>query len=196
MNFKTYDILASVIPGFLLLLVLFNFLQIQYDKDSLIAYIAVAFLLGYLINAISSWLEGLYYLTWGGKPSNNLLDGKDTWKVKFYCAEEVKNLLIAEANNKEATNGELFSIAMRNIIGLKDSRVEDFSAWYAFSRSLLTTALLSTVILLTQNYANWIYYAVLIPILLITWLRCKQRSYYYSREVLNEYLNKKLSTSS
>lgn len=195
MNFKAYDILASLIPGFLFLLVLFTALEITYDKDLIIAYTAIAFLLGYLMNAISSWLEEFYFLTWGGKPSNNLLSGKDIWKVKYYHSTQTRTLLLTETTNPQATNDELFSIAMRNITGLKDSRIEDFNALYAFSRGLLTTILVGTTILLLRHYDNWKYYAVLIPTVLVIWLRCKQRGYYYAREVLNEYVKKRLSTA-
>src|SRR5882762_4454152 len=97
MNFKAYDILASLIPGFLLVLVLSNVLHIKYDKDLLVAYLAVSFLLGYLVNSAGSWLEGAYFFTWGGKPSDRLLNGKGIWKVKFYHSEKAKALLAQES---------------------------------------------------------------------------------------------------
>jgi hypothetical protein len=39
------------------------------------------------------------------------------------------------------------------------------------------------------------YYVLLLPLLFISWLRCKQRGYYYAREVLNEYVKKETKTS-
>lgn len=191
MNFKAYDILSSLVPGFLAVLILLNAFDIKYDKDLVIAYTAVAFFMGYLMNTISSWMEDFYFLTWGGKPSNQLLDGKDIWKVKFYQSSKAKGLLLTEWGNTNATNDQLFSIAMRYANGQKDGRVDDFNAQYAFSRNLLTTILVGTVILLVDNYSDWKYYACLIPSLVIVWLRCKQRAYYYAREVLNVYLKAK-----
>lgn len=190
MTFKAYDILSSLIPGTLILLAILNLLGLKYDKDLILAYTAISFLLGYAINAVGSWLEGVYFLTWGGKPSDKLLSSKSIWKVKFYCADEVKKLLRLETTNSNPSNDELFSIAMRSVTGIKDSRIEDFNAMYAFARSLLTTALFGSALLLFHNYLDWKYYVVLIPVLFITWLRCKQRGYYYAREVLNEYLKK------
>lgn len=190
MSFKTYDILSSIIPGALILLTVFNLLGFRYDRNLILAYTTIAFLLGYLINAVGSWLEDIYVLTWGGKPSDKLLSGQSIWKVKFYCAEEVKTLLTLETTNPNPSNDELFSIAMRSVAGIKDSRIEDFNAMYAFSRSLLTTAVLGSAVLLFHNYSNWKYYVWLLPLVFITWLRCKQRAYYYAREVLNEYLKK------
>lgn len=148
---------------------------------------ALAFLLGYLINTISSWLEDLYFLTWMGKPSDCLLEGRDIWKVRFYQSQKVRELLKVESKNEKSTNDELFSIAMR-YANQKDSRVEDFNATYAFSRSILTTVLIGGVFLLIRNYTDWNYYLMIMPTLLVVWLRCKQRGYYYAREVLNDYL--------
>ncbi len=191
MNFKAYDILSSLIPGFLILLVLLNLFGFTYDKDYVIAYTAIAFLIGYVMNTLSSWLEDFYYLTWGGKPSNNLLAGKGIWKVTFYEHEKAKDLLIQESQKTNPSNDHLFSIAMRYANGKKDSRVDDFNANYAFSRVLLTTTLVITVSQIALNYYDWRYYVTLIPTLIIIWLRCKQRGYYYAKEVLNEYLKGK-----
>jgi hypothetical protein len=191
MNFKAYDILSSLIPGFLIVLVLLNAFDIKYDNSMVVAYTAIAFLFGYLMNTISSWLEDFYFFTWGGKPSNRLLDGKGIWKVKFYHHVKAKNLLSNDCSNPNAKNDELFFVAMRYANGSKDTRVDDFNALYAFSRSLLTTVFIGTIILIFENYKDWRYYVTLIPSLLIVWLRCKQRAYYYVREVLNIYLKSK-----
>lgn len=191
MNFKAYDILSSLIPGFLAILVGLNAFDLKFDKDMVVAYTAIAFLLGYLMNTISSWLEDFYFLTWGGKPSDRLLEGKGIWKVKFYHQVKTKSLLLTDCSNPNAKNDELFFVAMRYANGSKDTRVDDFNALYAFSRSLLTTVFIGTIILLFENFKDWRYYVTLIPSLLIVWLRCKQRAYYYVREVLNTYLKSK-----
>ena len=193
MQFKAYDILSSLIPGFLILFSLLQFLGIHYDKDYIIPYTAVAFLLGYIVNTISSWLEDFYFFTWGGKPSSNLLKGKDIWKVRFYAHTKVLELLKADTVNSNASNDELFSIAMREANLKKDSRVEDFNALYAFSRVLLTTVLLATFIIATRFYNDYRFYAISVPVLIIIWIRAKQRGYYYAKEVLNVYMKSKAS---
>ena len=91
MTFKTYDILSSLVPGFLGLLGILKLFNLIFDKDMVIAYLALAFLLGYMMKTLSSWLEDFYYFTWGGKPSTNSLNGKGMWKVKFYPFKEVKS---------------------------------------------------------------------------------------------------------
>jgi len=188
MNFKAYDILSSLVPGFLLLIAVLITLGIPFDKDLVVPYTALAFLLGYMNNTISSWLEDIYFWTWGGKPSNCLLNGKDIWKVKFYHSAKVKSLLLAQTSSDSPSNDELFAIAMRKANGQKDSRVEDFNTMYAFSRVLLTAVLISGLPLIITNYDNWRYYVIIFPTLFVLWLRCKQRGYYYCREVLNVYL--------
>lgn len=187
MNFKIYDILSSLVPGFLLLLVILEFFNLSFDKDMTVPYTAIAFLLGFLVNTISSWLEDIYFFTWKGKPSDCLLNGKDIWKVKFYQSQKVKELLKTETTKLNPSNDELFSIAMR-YANQKDSRVEDFNSSYAFSRSLLTCVLIGGIFLLIRNHNDWKFYLIIIPTIIMVWLRCKQRGYYYSREVLNVYL--------
>jgi hypothetical protein len=187
MNFKAYDILSSLVPGFLLLIVILNVFGIPFNKDFIFPYTAIAFLLGFINNALASWLEDFYFMTWGGKPSDCLLDGKDVWKIKFYHVVKVKTALLTQTENTNPTNDELFSIAMRKSNGL-NTRVDDFNAMYAFSRALLTTLLFATIFLLIKHRTDWRYYATVLPLLFIVWFRTKQRAYYYSREVLNAYL--------
>ncbi|HRI32856.1 MAG TPA: hypothetical protein PLD02_03815 [Saprospiraceae bacterium] len=192
MNFKIYDILSSLVPGFLFLIVIFKFFGILYDKDQLVLYTALAFFIGYIINTLSSWLEDVYFYSWLGKPSDCLLDGKDIWKVRFYESKKVKELLKSKTEQSNPTNNELFAIAMRDT-NPKDGLIEDLNSSYAFSRSLLTCTLLSGILLSFRYYNDWRFYLVFLIVTLIIWLRCKQRAYYYAREILNCYLKNKVS---
>lgn len=187
MNFKTYDILSALVPGFIVLVALLNFANIRFDKDMVLVYTAFAFLLGYVINATASWLEDFYYITWGGKPSSMLLEGKNIWKVSFHYAETAKKLLQKECNDPHADNDKLFGLAMR-YANVKDTRTDDFNAAYAFSRSILTTALFAFLLLIPRYYCDWHFYILSIPLIFICWLRAKQRGYYYAKEVLTIYL--------
>ena len=143
------------------------------------------------MNSISSWMEDMYFLTWGGKPSSCLLEGKSIWKVRFYHHTKAHKALLTDSGDPRAKSDKLFSIAMRVANGTKDTRLEDFNAQYAFSRVLLTTTFFSTIFLLYQHYDEWRYYAISIPIVGVLWLRCKQRGYYYAKEVLEVYLKSK-----
>jgi len=46
MTFKAYDLLSSVIPGFLFLVALLNLFGKHYDKDQIVLYTVLSFFLG------------------------------------------------------------------------------------------------------------------------------------------------------
>lgn len=86
----------------------------------------------------------------------------------------------------------LFNKAMRAVNGDQNSRVPDFNAHYALSRTILTTVLISSILLIYSNPCCWQSYLSIV-VVLICWNKYRERAYYYAREVLNEYLktNKK-----
>ena len=73
MEFKYYDVLSNLVVGYVLLVIGMYAFQIEYNSDYTVAYLAMAFLCGYLINAVSSLLEPVFYFTIGGKPSIDYL---------------------------------------------------------------------------------------------------------------------------
>lgn len=188
MNFKFYDVLSHLIPGILVLMSYLVFAGQKFDNDLALPFTAAAFVIGYFVNTLASWLEDFYYFTWGGKPSNKLLDGKDIWKIRFYEHAKAKTHLQDDFGSSLASNDALFSIAMRHANQDKNSRVADFNANYAFSRVILTSVLISVGILSFQYYNTSQFYCISIPSILISWYRCKQRGYYYAKEVLQTYL--------
>lgn len=192
MNFKIYDILSTLIPGFLVLSAIMFSLGLELDTFPALNATVFAYLIGFLTNSISSWSEGVLFFTWGGKPSDKLLNGKGIWKVKFYEWKKVKTLLKKELDKKSPTNDELFNIAMRYAFSDKsNTRVCDFNGSYAFSRSILLAIVISSLLLFTAFKEDAAFYAISVPAILISWIRSKQRGYYFSKEVLNAYLNKK-----
>lgn len=186
MNFKSYDILSTLVPGFIVLLAYLPFLGFEYNKDYIIGYTAIAFAIGYLVNIIGSLLEEFYFWTWKGKPSSNLLEGKGMWKIKQFNHIKLKENLKSKITNSSSSNEELFSIAIRYAFTSKDNRLEDFSNSYAFSRSMLTCSILSSIVIIVSFYDDWRVY-LSIPIVLLFWYRAKQRGYYFSKEVLQVY---------
>lgn len=205
MNFKYYDVLSRLVVGYILLVVgLFSF-NVKYNSDYTVAYFAVAFLCGYIVNAVGSLFEPLYYFTIGGKPSTRLLnENKEThhWiyylfipknngikKVRFYETEKVRKLLMNGLESENPSEDRLFSKAMREVNGGESSRVSDFNAHYALARTVLTAVLISAVLIIS-SYPCYGKSYLLIVVLLICWNRYRERAYYYAREVLNEYLKK------
>lgn len=197
MSFKYYDILTQIVVGYLIVIILMYTLGLTYDNAYSVPYIVGAFIIGYFINTISSLLEGFYYWTIGGKPSDKILrihprkNYSGISKVRFYHTAKVITMLKQDLEDNNAIDGEMFSYAMCFSNSDEKSRVPDFNAHYAFSRVMLTTMLIVTVILLIRFYDCWETYLVFIP-LILSWNRYRERGYYYAREVLNEYLKKKI----
>lgn len=186
MSFNLYNLLASLIPGFTLYLVGVYVFGIDTSKISEISSIAVAYILGYFINLISSWLENIYFWTWGGDPATQLLEGKKCGRIKFYEKDKV-NKFVKDLN--ESSNKKIFQIAMR--ISSESKRVSEMSASYAFSRSILTTIILSYFVLLKVYSASIGFHIISVVILLLAWHRAKERGFYYAKEVLSNAINSK-----
>ena len=205
MEFKYYDVLSSLVVGYVVLIIGMYSFHIDYNSDYTVAYLAIAFLCGYIINSIGSLLEPIYYFTIGGKPSNRLLDDgkkKHCWfynlfvpkntgikKARFYETATARKLLLEGIEDENPKEDRLFSKAMRTVNGDQDTRVPDFLAHYALSRTILTTVLISSLLIIYANPNNWQSYLSIV-LVLICWNRYRERAYYYAREVLNEYLKK------
>lgn len=196
MEFKYYDLLSTIIVGYFAMMAYLFFAGVDYNEDYSVAYIAAAFVIGYLINAISSLMENFWYWTIGGMPFDKLLtidpNKKYTgiYRIRFYEVAKAIKCLKEDLGNPDANTRQMFGCAMRKTNGNQNSRVPDFNAQYAFSRVLLTTLFFVTIIAIAYHPCDWRAYLMIIP-LIIAWNRFKERGYYYAREVLNEYLNQK-----
>lgn len=197
MNLKNYDILSNLVLGYILLVALLPMAGLTFEWKASIAYLAIAYVIGYMINAIGSWIEGFYYKTIGGKPSDFFLTPSDKReknsghsRIKFYHTDEVIRMLKDELKDENASTGKMFAVAMRYTNADETTRVPDFNAQYAFSRSLLTTMIILTPIVIAQYGVSSKAWLVLVP-LFISWYRYNDRAYYYAREVLLAYLQKK-----
>lgn len=201
MNFKYYDILSNLILGNILLVALLPMFNLSLELDSSIACLAIAYVIGYMVNAIGSWIEGFYYWTIGGKPSNIFLTpqnkrgkGCGHSRIKFHHTDEVAYMLKEELKDKNASSDKMFTTAKQYSISDNLTRVPEFNAQYAFSRSFLTTMIILTLILLFQFGSELRTWFVFVP-LFISWYRYKDSAYYYAREVLTTYLYKNKNKS-
>lgn len=75
MNFKYYDVLSTLISGVVLLFVLSIVIDWDINDINVTMLLSLAYVMGYLLNALSALLEPLYYWFIGGKPSDKLLKG-------------------------------------------------------------------------------------------------------------------------
>lgn len=201
MNFKYYDILSTLISGCILVLVIAFAIDKDTSEMNSVLLLALAYVLGYVLNAISGLIEPFYYWTMGGMPSDRLLTApsvsKKTGKAKkytgcrhirFYQYEKVISNLMCELSNPNASTREMFERAKAYSSTKTDSRVPDFNSQYAFSRAMLTLNLGVGIILSFDFFGCWWYWPSFLGVSFLLWNRCKERGYYYAREVLVEYL--------
>ena len=206
MVFRYYDTLSSLISGCVLIVVLsFVFEQDTSNMNSILS-LALAYVLGYILNAISGLIEPLYFWTMGGRPSDKLLTSPSKCcssgkmkeytgygRIKFFQYNKVITMLKDELKDSNACTRKMFGKAMSYSNSNTATRVPDFNAQYAFSRVMLTLALVVGIILAFYYYCQWWYWLVFVVTILLLWNRCKERGYYYAKEVLVEYIKIKES---
>ncbi|NPE29038.1 hypothetical protein HNV12_13950 [Methanococcoides sp. SA1] len=185
MKFKYYDLLSHLVPGMVIYLATKLACNELLPDVSAIPLLAIAFVIGYFNNTISSWLENFYFFLSGGNPIDLFFNNKGIWKVKFYNGLTIKKKLLQKLDKTESDNTELFNIAMKIANSIDSSRLDDFNAVYAFSRSILTTVIISGSILIFSDPNNFLFYLTVFMLFIISLIRFRQRSGYYIREVLN-----------
>ena len=203
MLFKYYDTLSCLISGMTVLFLLPFAIEWDISSINVVVLTAIAYVLGYLLNTLSAMAEPVYYWLMGGMPSDKLLTppspgccGKTRFytgygRVRFYEYERAIKLLRKELNDSKASTRKMFGKAMSYSNSDNSSRVPDFNAQYGFSRVMLTLGIVAAAIILPQYYTKWWAWAVAVVVLLLLGHRCKERGYYYAREVLIEYIKSK-----
>lgn len=191
MNFTVYEVISHLVPGYIILFFVRQWFSVELKDIGNISFIALAYAFGFIIQSLASWVEDILYFTWGGKPSNQLLNGKDMWKVRFYSSKQAREYLQEEAERlgqQNASNDSLFEIAQRRVNSKKYERVTNFNASYAFARSM-TLAFFIASLFNIVIIRNCTYFAFIMPLLIVSWYRAKQRGFYFAREVLNIYID-------
>lgn len=193
MSFKYYDLLSNLTVG----IVVFYAIRLLFLPDIEISewvVIPAGYVVGYFLDAISSFFEPALYKSICGRPSDRLLTPipGQKWtgikKVKFFHAEEAINALREDTKDEGADTGKMFGYAMRMVNSNKESRVPDFNGHYALSRIILTTVIITIIIVEIKFACIWYSWIISFTVLFFSWNRYRERGYYYAREVLNEYL--------
>ena len=68
MNFKYYDVLSTLISGVVLLFVLSIVIDWDINDINVTVLLSLAYVMGYMLNALSALLEPLYYWFMEGMP--------------------------------------------------------------------------------------------------------------------------------
>ena len=202
-KFEFYDVLGILVPGSILLaLIAVSFPGVTTAfagvgfpvAFAVICLTAVAAFLGQLVQAISSFLEPVFNWTWGGRPSERALkEGLGTRYLPADSANRIRAKL-AKAVGDTASDRSLFLYAMQKAETSGNSRVAKFNGLYAYHRAMLALVLISLGVILASmcwgTVKHWFWrdkigiVAVDFLLLVIFWLRAKQRGFYYVREVL------------
>ena len=155
MSFKYYDLLSNLTVGIVVFYAIWKLFLPDLEISEWVV-IPAGYVVGYFINAISSFMEPALNKTICGKPSDKLLTpvpGKK-WtgirRVKFYFAEQAIEALKKDTGDDDATTDKMFGYAMRMVNANKDCRVPDFNGHYALSRVILTTVIFTVVIVVIK----------------------------------------------
>lgn len=198
MSFKYYDLLSSLIVGVLTAISINIVFDLEFEYDS-IPLLAVSYVIGYFINAISGMMEPLYFKVMRGMPSDKLLTPITNQaytgfgRIKFFMTERAIALLQVELNDRNATTMKMFGKAMSYSASDTNTRVPDFNAQYAFSRVILTDVIILTAIWAVAFYGCIWFWIAAAAIWGISFRRCKERGYYFAKEVLTVYVKTKES---
>ena len=196
MNFKYYDLLSSLIVGVLISVSINIVFDLGFEYDS-IPLLAVSYVIGYFVNAISGLIEPMYHHIMGGTPSDVLLTPianqqyTGYGRIKFFFVNRAIELLRDELDNSEASTKQMFGKAMSYSSSDSNTRVPDFNAQYAFSRVILTSVIILTALWAFVFYNCVLYWGLVLLLLYISFRRCKERGYYFAKEVLTAYIKKK-----
>lgn len=201
MIFKYYDTLSALISGAVLLFVISMANEWDISQINVIVLLAIAYVIGYMLNAVSALLESTYFCFMGGRPSVKLLRAPKPkcfgkvrnytgfGRIRFYEYDKAVRYLKQELNDEKADERKMFEKAMSYSNSNEKTRVPDFNAQYAFSRVMLTLVIVSIAFIIPKYYDVWWAWIIAVAAIMLVGRRCKERGYYYSREVLIEYLN-------
>ena len=213
-NLKYYDILGHLVPGLVFLLAV-GFVLVEAGTElpeipggngaNLLVVTALAYYVGHLLAAVSSWIQPVLYFLWLGKPSRRILV-KETSHIHRDVRDSVRQRLAGECGlSKEVPKGwrehakyldGLFSRASSICNKENLGRVTEFNAKYALHRSLFVALVLAGVISLcivkvakpgfSVDFVSWLIVGYFV-IAVISFFRARQRGYYFAREVLRMY---------
>lgn len=157
--FGVYEIMADVVPGFIILLTVIWYFDIAIIESlpsslNVIMYVFFAFIIGQIIHCIASIIEK-YINQWkyGGYPSALFLtDDDDTFPQ--YFKDKIRHQLNNDYGTpKDSTSQHIFRICYTYVVQNNISnRVLIFLNMYTFSRNMMLIALLEGILLLLWAY--------------------------------------------
>ena len=200
---QLYDIFSALVPGVLLcaavaaafpkLLSLFTLPDVP-DAFGVLSLTILALFIGHIVQAVASLLEPVLHKTWGGRPSEKALtEGLGDRYFPTNTSDRVVEKLRV-ALRSDATPRDLFLYAMPLAEADDKSRASSFNGSYAYHRALFMLSISTALIAAFSGFYGSLklatcgqylaIVAVLLALVALLWYRCKQRAFYYVREVL------------
>ena len=187
MTVSLFDILSKLIPGGLLLFAILQSHSITKIEYNEVVVLIVIYILGYLVEAISSIIERtIIFRLFGGNPAVKMLNGEKFLQIKLSRLEKLNEVIEEKYKEYKEDKLQLFRI-FHSVVSKKDyPRINHFLEQYTLSRNLLISCSIAGIYYLSSHF-NWIDLSLFTMILVIIFLRIKQRNYYFTHEVINSY---------
>lgn len=200
---QLYDIFSALVPGTLLLCALAAgfpvpaaALSVQHlpGAFAVLALTVLAVFTGHLVQALMSIVEPLLHRTWGGQPSDTALTAGLGYR---YLPQDTSDRIREKLQRTVGTTASarsLFLYAMNIAEADAKSRTTAFNGSYAYHRGLLMLSLLMVPLTIGSARtgalaagpagSTWVIVGITITLSVLLWHRCRQRAFYYVREVL------------
>ncbi len=199
-TFDFYEYAGFIIPGAVLtlgMLILFPEGHALFTKEGVTfgelgLFVIVAYAVGQLVQGIGNFVEWLWWMPFGGRPSERALSGKFLGTEQYRrLTEELKK--DAKINRDLATcdDGEYRAIVSEvyaTVAGAgKAARVDIFNGNYGLLRGLAAAFL--TLLVVALALAKGIYIiGCLVILLLLALQRMHRYSGHYAKELFTQYL--------
>ncbi len=203
-TFDFYEFTGILVPGALMLVgIMLIYPQVNtvfppnLTVGDLGLFVIVAYATGHVIQAIGNRVERLWWLAWGGRPT----DWVRTRAHPLLANEQLQSLkkdVSSELNIHATIDNNMKEIAWRGITRqiyavvaaqARNSRVDIFNGNYGLTRGIATALLVVTVLLL---YAHGLLYWQIIILLLISagvsLYRMKHFGVLYAQELFAQFL--------
>ena len=219
MEFRPEDILKNIIPG---LIACIGFVSVSlgnftysdfkgvfftdikdYSEIMLIFLLVFAYLMGYIVDAISSFIEYNIVYKFLGTPSSKLLTNSKS-RIHLVNQEAIINNIVLKCSLKpedfildplqSKKNLKSCNILFKHANYLKDEnpisgikeKVKQYYFSYIFSRNLFFSAFFSCICVLISQFNKLTFLSITLFVicLLVLYYRKREQSFYYSRQVL------------
>ena len=198
-----YDIVTSFVHGTLFVMACLVLFPQCLDVVRILAvpeivatlmFVSLTYFLGQSIVAVSSILQKALFWTWGGTPSECVFNGR--FPKKYLSSDMIDHVreVLKRTTSDELSDEALFLKASGIARASKGSLSERHNQMYAYNRVTITNLLLVIGLVILSRFEGLganisltgfaLLLGVLVLLLILHWIRARQRAFYYVREVL------------